>query len=76
MICAGLESGAELYRILGDAPPAQAATAGAARLRAAITTNFGRNGYPRHLGGRSDSADLGIDFLLPPLTSSVDRSVL
>ena len=76
MICAGLESGAELYRALGDAPATHAATAGATRLRAAIKKNFGRSGYPRHLGGRSDSADLGVDFLLPPLTSSVDRSLV
>jgi hypothetical protein len=76
MVCAGLESSADLYRILGDDHQAGVATAGAARMRTAITTNFGRAGYPRHLGGRSDSTDLGVDFLLPPTTSGVDHTVL
>jgi glucoamylase len=76
MVCAGLESSADLYRIVGDDYQAGAATAGAARMRTAITTNFGRDGYPRHLGGRSDSTDLGVDFLLPPTTSGVDQNVL
>ena len=76
VICAGLEAGSQLYRILGDVPAADRAAAGAHRLRAAITTHFGRNGYPRRLGGRSDSTDLGVDFLLPPVGSSVDQGVL
>jgi glucoamylase len=76
VLCAGLEAGAELYRILGDVPAADHAAAGARRLRAAITTHFGRNGYPRHLGGRSHSTDLGVDFLLPPVGSSIDQAVM
>ena len=76
VLCAGLEAAAELYRILGDVRAADHAAAGARRLRDAIRTNFGRNGYPRHLGGRSDSIDLGVDFLLPPVGSTVDRAVL
>jgi glucoamylase len=70
VLCAGLEAGAELYRILGDVRAADQTAAGARRLRDAIRTNFGRNGYPRHLGGRSGSTDLGVDFLLPPVGSS------
>ena len=76
VLCAGLEAAAELHRILGDVRGADHAAAGARRLRDAIRTNFGRNGYPRHLGGRSDSIDLGVDFLLPPVGSAVDRAVL
>ena len=76
VLCAGLEAAAELYRILGDVRGADHAAAGARRLRDSIRTNFGRNGYPRHLGGRSDSIDLGVDFLLPPVGSAVDRAVL
>ena len=76
VLCAGLQAAAELYRILGDVRAADHAAAGARRLRDAIRTNFGRNGYPRHLGGRSDSIDLGVDFLLPPVGSAVDRAVL
>ena len=76
VLCAGLEAGAELYRVLGDVAASDQAAAGAGRLRAAIGATFGKNGYPRHLGGRSDSTDLGVDFLLPPVGSSVDRTVV
>jgi glucoamylase len=76
VLCAGLEAGTALYRMLGDVQGAHAAAAGAARLRAAIKQNFGRNGYPRHLGGHSDSTDLGVDFLLPPVGLRVDRGVV
>ena len=76
VLCAGLEAGAELYRILGDVPAAQNAAAGAHQLRAAIGSTFGKNGYPRRVGGRGDSVDLGVDFLLPPLGSSADPAVV
>jgi glucoamylase len=76
VLCAGLEAGAELYRILGDGPAAQNAAAGADELRAAIRSTFGKNGYPRRVGGRGDSIDLGVDFLLPPLGASVDPAVV
>jgi glucoamylase len=76
VLCAGLEAGAELQRILGNVQAADHAAAGADRLRAAIITNFGRNGYPRHLGGRSNSTDLGVDFLLPPVGSTAHPAVL
>ncbi len=76
VVCAGLESSAQLYRMLGDIEQADASAAGATRLRAAVKRDFGRNGYPRHLGGGSDSVDLGVDFLLPPLTSGIDQTVV
>jgi hypothetical protein len=76
VLCAGLESGAELYRILGAIDAADHAAAGAHRLRAAISATFGRNGYPRHLGGRSDSTDLGVDFLLPPMGSTAEPTAV
>ena len=76
LIAAGLDSSTQLYRILGDGHRAQAAAAGSTRLRAAIKKDFGHSGYPRHLGGPSDSSDLGVDFLLPPLTSTTDQGVV
>jgi glucoamylase len=76
VVCAGLESSAQLYRMLGDVGQADAAAAGATRLRAAVKKDFGHNGYPRHLGGGGDSVDLGVDFLLPPLTSVIDQTVV
>jgi glucoamylase len=76
VLCAGLETGAELYRILGDRHAADNAAAGARKLRASIGSTFGKNGYPRRIGGRGDSIDLGVDFLLPPVGSGVDRAVV
>jgi glucoamylase len=76
VLCAGLESGAQLYRILGEVDAAEHAASAARRLRAAIGAAFGKNGYPRRLGGRSDSTDLGVDFLLPPVGATVDRTVV
>ena len=76
VLCAGLESGVQLYRILGEDDAAEHAASAARRLRAAIGAAFGKNGYPRHLGGRSDSTDLGVDFLLPPVGATVDPTVV
>ena len=76
VVCAGLESGARLYQALGEVDGTHAAAVGATRLRVAIKKDFGHNGYPRHLGGGSDSVDLGVDFLLPPLSSGVDETVV
>ena len=76
VLCAGLESGAQLYRILGEVDAAEHAASAARRLRAAIGAAFGKNGYPRRLGGRSDSTDLGVDFLLPPVGAIVDPTVV
>jgi glucoamylase len=76
VLCAGLESGAQLYRILREVDAAEHAASAARRLRAAIGAAFGKNGYPRRLGGRSDSTDLGVDFLLPPVGATVDPTVV
>jgi hypothetical protein len=76
VVCAGLESSAQLYQALGEVDKTHAAAVGATRLRAAIKKDFGHSGYPRHLGGGSDSVDLGVDFLLPPLSSGVDETVV
>jgi GH15 family glucan-1,4-alpha-glucosidase len=76
VVCAGLESGARLYGLLGEAEERAAAVAAASRLRAAIKKDFGHNGYPRHLGGRSGTVDLGVDFLLPPLAPDIDQTVV
>jgi hypothetical protein len=76
LVCTGLESSGQLYRTLGDLDQASVATAGAARLRTAIKINFGNHGYPRHLGESSRSTDLGVDFLLPPLSADEDQTVV
>jgi glucoamylase len=76
LLAAGLESAAELYATV-DAGEARARSAAAAgRLRTVILFSFGPAGFPRHLGGRADTVDLGVSFLLPPFTSSVAPSVV
>ena len=76
LLAAGLESAGGLYALVGEAPPQRIAVEAAERLRGSILINFGRSGFPRRLGGRSDSVDLGVNFLLPPFTAQADPSVV
>ena len=69
---AGLEAAVRLDLTVGDGPAAARAAAGTARLSQAITRDFAPRGYPRRLGGRADSVDLGVAFLLPPFADAVD----
>jgi len=66
LLNAGLESAAKLYGIVDDPAARAAALRGAARLAAGIERFFGPTGYPRRLGGRASTVDLGVGFLLPP----------
>jgi hypothetical protein len=76
LLAAGLESAAHLYAVLGDAPRGRASAEAGARLRTVVLARFGRNGFPRHLGGRADSVDLGVCFLLPPFAADIDPAVV
>ena len=76
VLAAGLESAAGLYAVVSDGPREVRAESGASALRSAITARFGPDGYPRHLGGRGASADLGATFLLPPFASTADPDVV
>lgn len=76
LLAAGLEAAGGLYALVGDLPSQRTAVDGTERLRASILTNFGRSGFPRRLGGRRDSVDLGVNFLLPPFTAQADPSVV
>lgn len=69
---AGLESAARIG-VWSDDPAATAhAAAGERRLARAVARGFGAAGYPRRLGGRAGSVDLGVALLLPPFAASVD----
>lgn len=63
-ILAGLEAAVAVYASLDRHDDAEAAGADADRLRAAIVTAFGPDGYPRRLGG--GPSDAATAFLLPP----------
>ena len=76
LIRAGLESAARLESYIGDAAAAQRSADQAARLGATISDRFAADGYPRHLGGSAGSVDLGVAFLLPPFSATVDPQVL
>lgn len=73
---AGLEAAARLGTTAGDAPAAARSAAAAARLEQAISRDFAPRGYPRRLGGRAGSVDLGVAFLLPPFADAVDPAAL
>ncbi|SDV04234.1 hypothetical protein SAMN04488544_3938 [Microlunatus sagamiharensis] len=71
---AGLEASARLATWSGDATGADRASTGEQRLGDAITRDFAGRGYPRRLGGRAGSVDLGVAFLLPPFSASRDET--
>ncbi len=71
MIRAGLEAAGPLYGLLGEAEGERRIAEAEQRLTDAIQSGFGRDGYPRRLGGRGDSVDLGAAFLLPPFGEPV-----
>lgn len=70
----GLRSAALLQQRLGDPPLTAASTRRAQELEATIRTRFGRDGYPRFLGG--GPSDAAVAFLLPPFTSGTDPDVV
>lgn len=65
LLHAGLQSAARLYAVAGDHDAAVAAQQGGVRLGSAIESAFGPD-YPRRLGGRAATVDLGVCFFLPP----------
>ena len=76
VLAAGLEASAGLYAMAGDGQRELSAQSGAVALRTEITTRFGPVGYPRHLGARGRSVDLGVSFLLPPFAATADPEVM
>ncbi len=76
LLSAGLRAGATAYAELGDTERSAAAAAGQQRLDAAIRRSFGPDRYPRRLGGRGDSVDLGVSFLLPPYAAEAAPDVV
>ncbi|SEP62650.1 glycoside hydrolase family 15 protein [Microlunatus flavus] len=68
----GLQAAARVQTWNGDAVATDRARAGEERLGSAIAATFGAHGYPRRLGGRAGSVDLGVAFLLPPFATDVD----
>jgi len=76
LLNAGLESAAQLYDALEDPAAEATAHAGAARLATGIKRFFGPSDYPRRLGGRASTVDLGVGFLLPPFRSEAQPDVV
>ncbi len=70
----GLESASRIATARGLGSQATRLRARAATLRRSISTEFGRAGYPRYLGGQN--LDAALTFLLPPFTAQVDPAVL
>jgi GH15 family glucan-1,4-alpha-glucosidase len=76
LLRSGLQTAGRLYESVSNRPTGQAVDAAADRLSAAIARRFGPEGYPRRLGGRPDSVDLGVGFLLPPFGDGVDAAAV
>ncbi len=76
LLAAGLESAAALYAVLGDEVARTTAADAATRLRSVVLARFEPDGFPRHLGGRADSVDLGVSFLLPPFSAQAEPAVV
>jgi glucoamylase len=66
LLRSGLSAAAVLYRVVGATAEASHRDQAADRLAEAIEVSFGPDGYPRRLGGKAGSVDLGVAFLLPP----------
>lgn len=76
MVHVALICGADLYGGLGEFDKSDDARSDATRLLEAITAGFSGDGYPRRLGGGRSSVDLGVSFLLPPFTTTMDPEVV
>jgi glucoamylase len=76
LLQAGLRQAVGLFELVGDSATAQGSGVAADRLGEAIRAGFEPDGYPRRLGGRSDSVDLGAAFLLPPYSVTADPRVV
>src|ERR687893_159616 len=76
LLAAGLESAAAMYAVLGDEVAGTTAEDAATRLRSVVLARFEPDGFPRHLGGRADSVDLGVSFLLPPFSAQAEPAVV
>lgn len=72
-LLAGLISAREIYESLGESERAIACADAAEMLAENIHSEFGRDGYPRHLGRRH--RDTAVAFLLPPYTDTVHPDV-
>lgn len=66
LLRSGLMAAGELYATDSDRATSHQMKHAGASLTQEINRRFGPSGYPRRLGGRDDSVDLGVTFLLPP----------
>lgn len=73
-LLAGLQAGATIFGLVGDADLGRQCARGAQRLNKAIEVRFGSTGYPRVLG--KSARDASVAMLLPPYTNAARRDVL
>lgn len=76
MVHAGLLAASELAEMMEEDDLAARTSVAAGHVGSAIGRTFGSDGYPRTAGGPASSVDLGVSFLLPPFTGSVEGDVL
>jgi glucoamylase len=74
LVLAGLRSSQAMAELAGE--DASAVRAAADQFEAVVLDAFGADGFPRRLGGRSSSVDLGVAFLLAPFGTITDERVV
>ncbi|HWI00633.1 MAG TPA: hypothetical protein VNT27_09895, partial [Propionibacteriaceae bacterium] len=75
VLLAGLRSAERLYGATGDHRQIVVGLI-ADRFEQTILGAFAADGFPRHLGGRARSVDLGVTFMLSPFAGTTEPAVL
>lgn len=75
VLLAGLRSAERLYGATGDRRQIVVGLI-ADRFEQTILGAFAADGFPRHLGGRARSVDLGVTFMLSPFAGTTEPAVL
>ncbi|HKO32106.1 MAG TPA: glycoside hydrolase family 15, partial [Candidatus Limnocylindria bacterium] len=71
----GLRSAERLYGAIDDPRQVLVGLAGD-RFERTVLEAFAADGFPRHLGGRARSVDLGVTFMLGPFAGTGDQPAL
>jgi glucoamylase len=75
VLLTGLRSAERLYGATNDPRQVLVGLAGD-RFERTVLDAFAADGFPRHLGGRARSVDLGVTFMLGPFAGTGDQSAL
>ena len=75
VLLTGLRTAERLYGMTNDPRHVVLGLVGD-RFEQTVLDAFAADGFPRHLGGRARSVDLGVTFMLSPFAGTTDRDAL